>query len=73
MNSLIYKFAQDDLMSTMNMMKAKLEKEQAAHAETRQQLTDLIRSVDDIRSQVNKIHMTDKSERIKYLYLCWSQ
>ena len=36
----------------MNMMKTKLDKEVAAHAETRQQLQDLLSRVEDIRSQV---------------------
>ena len=41
----------------MNMMKARLDKELAGHAETRRQLEDLLSRVEDIRSQVEKIKL----------------
>ncbi|XP_059163759.1 disheveled-associated activator of morphogenesis 2-like [Physella acuta] len=55
----------DELMSTMNMMKAKLEKEVAAHAETRQQLQDLLSRVEEIRSQLD----TERGEKQKLQHL----
>lgn len=51
----------EELVSTMNMMKSKLDKEVAAHVETRQQLQDLLSRVEDIRSQLD----TERGEKQK--------
>lgn len=48
---------QEEITNTMNMMKARLDKELAGHAETRRQLEDLLSRVEDIRSQVEKIKL----------------
>ncbi|XP_035825837.1 disheveled-associated activator of morphogenesis 1 [Aplysia californica] len=58
----------EDLMSTMNMMKTKLEKEVSAHAETRQQLQDLLSRVEEIRSQLD----TERGEKQKLQHLVQS-
>ena len=45
---------QEEITNTMNLMKARLDKEIAGHAETRRQLEDLLSRVEDIRSQVTE-------------------
>ena len=47
-------FMQEEITNTMNLMKARLDKEIAGHAETRKQLEDLLGRVEDIRSQVTE-------------------
>ena len=47
-------FTQEEITNTMNLMKARLDKEIAGHAETRKQLEDLLSRVEDIRSQVTE-------------------
>ena len=47
-------FMQEEITNTMNLMKARLDKEIAGHAETRKQLEDLLSRVEDIRSQVTE-------------------
>ncbi|CAL1531259.1 unnamed protein product [Lymnaea stagnalis] len=58
----------DELVATMNMMKSKLEKEVSAHAETRQQLQDLLSRVEEIRSQLD----TERGEKQKLQHLVQS-
>ncbi|KAH9489529.1 Dishevelled associated activator of morphogenesis 2 [Bulinus truncatus] len=58
----------EELMATMNMMKSKLEKEVAAHAETRNQLQDLLSRVEEIRSQLD----TERGEKQKLQHLVQS-
>ncbi|KAK6997787.1 disheveled-associated activator of morphogenesis 1 [Biomphalaria glabrata] len=58
----------EELMATMNLMKSKLEKEVAAHAETRSQLQDLLSRVEEIRSQLD----TERGEKQKLQHLVQS-
>ncbi|KAK7502698.1 hypothetical protein BaRGS_00005948, partial [Batillaria attramentaria] len=55
----------EEITNTMNMMKARLEKETASHAETRRQLEDLLARVEDIRSQLD----TERGEKQKLQHL----
>nr|KAG5710766.1 hypothetical protein BaRGS_035168 [Batillaria attramentaria] len=53
----------EEITNTMNMMKARLEKETASHAETRRQLEDLLARVEDIRSQMYQSLDLEEFER----------
>ncbi|XP_076441930.1 disheveled-associated activator of morphogenesis 1-like isoform X2 [Babylonia areolata] len=55
----------EEITNTMNMMKARLDKEMASHAETRKQLEDLLTRVEDIRSQLD----TERGEKQKLQHL----
>ncbi|XP_025103883.1 LOW QUALITY PROTEIN: disheveled-associated activator of morphogenesis 2-like [Pomacea canaliculata] len=58
----------EEITSTMNMMKTRLEKESTSHAETRKQLEELLARVEDIRLQLD----TERGEKQKLQHLMQS-
>ena len=56
-------FMQEEITNTMNLMKARLDKEIAGHAETRKQLEDLLGRVEDIRSQVTEKQQQQQQQK----------